>query len=1374
MSKNLRRVLSVLLVICLSLAIVPVALMEETDTLQTVNVDEVIQGEIGNLEEASTNATTEDEVIETSGTDSEVAETGEEIAFGDLEQNSSEEVEEFAPAVEEQAEPFNQEATIDDVVIGVSGTANAFPQGATLRVEKVEDETVVEAVEALLSAQEVCAHFQYRIEVLDASGNAIVPNEGDELPVICVKGIDVAEETKAAYYDAVSEAACLIEAETGEGEMRFAFVASAIYDIVTVKAEEDQQEQPSEEEQPSKDEQTSGEEQPSKDEQTQENAVKTGEDAEGSEKNEDSSEEKADSEGEEKEAEDQDAAKEVWQTAEVIPTDDVIEMDDAEMDEAAKLMEANSALAAAATYEYLPSILTVGDVYDLNKCLLIDGYNPSDIVSRKSSRSSVVKIARDGTLTALKKGSAKITVKTNDRKKRTIRVSVKKNAINGIYSKPSKSEAVALGEAFSIMPKSLKHTGKRIEAEFYLLNGSNKRIRYLRDLDLEIYLGSRKNKLVGGVFSKIKVSSKKRGVSTFKVAFPASSALMKNVHFADYPANQIYYSFSTKYFYSTAGRSGVPFEETVIPNLPDIVYVTAITLNNSSLSLTKGNTAQLTATAYPTNAENRAINWSTNNPFVATVDNNGKVTAKAAGNATIYATAADGSGKSAACTVTVTDSSVVIKPQSLTLNETSVTVVIGETETITSTLLPANASDTRLIHSMSPEGYFKTSGYTTGNIGTFNVEGVKEGTATLKIASKSDPNIIASCTVYVVKSDILVTNLIMSQPSAELQVGNTMNLSVTVSPSNATNQSVNWSSSNSNVATVDSNGVVTAKGTGNATITATSADGTGIKRTCAVKVVPRTDPVIKISSLSMSKTSASLDIGDTLSLSVTVSPSNATNKSVTWSSTDTSVATVNTNGVVTAKKAGNANIKATAADGSGVTATCRVTVNTPEPYGEFNVYSLTVMQGKTVEFNVAGGVRNSTHFVYTVNGNRPDGSELNIPAWSGIEVSGKSKFASTMTVDATASGPFYTPGNYTLKLWVRDATTTNATLTDSINVEVQAASLGKPEYVQIDSCSFVARTDTVKSTVQEGTIFDQTNYPLDVGRSWSFPYSTGKNVLKVSYTVSEKNTSNGNWYQYGNLTGSKTFSSGTSGQSGTFTMNLPSDMPSGTYLLRVYAKNVTGDGGEYICVKAYIKVKGTTNEAEYDPAYPIPSLTGTNQDKLVQVASSQLGYTEKGDNHSVYGAFTGTDGYPWCAPFVSWCASKAGLSSIFITSGTYADPDDLLKKGYSVWYFKTYNDYDITKCLSNASSKTYDFNRTIVIPRKGDLIFFESSKGACWAHVGIITDYDSSKKTITYIDGNGTNEGGTLLKGKTGNISVSKWSIALSAKYICAIARPKY
>lgn len=735
MSNRMRRTLSILLVICLSLALVPVALMEEMDNLQTEQVEQTIEDGIGNLEEASTEAMMEDEVVEVFGTDSEIPEIEEEIAFGEPEQNSPEEAGVIEPVVEEQAEPFNQEATIDDVVIGVSGTANAFPQGATLRVEKVVDETVVEAVEALLSAQEVCAHFQYRIEVLDASGNAIVPNEGDELPVICVKGIDVAEETKAAYYDAVSEAACLIEAETGEGEMRFAFVASAIYDIVTVKAEEDQQEQPSEEEQPSKDEQT------------QENAVKTGEDAEGSEKTEDSGEEKADSEGEEKEAEDQDAAGEVWQTAEVIPTDDVIEMDDAEMDEAAKLMEADSALAAAATYQYLPSILTVGDVYDLNQCLLIDGYNPSDIVSWKSSRSGVVKIARDGTLTALKKGSAKITVKTNDRKKRTIRVSVKKNAINGIYSKPSKSEAVALGEAFSIMPKSLKHTGKRIEAEFYLLNGSNKRIRYLRDLDLEIYLGSRKNKLVGGNFSKIKVSSKKKGVSTFKVAFQASSALMKNVHFADYPANQVYYTFSTKYFYSTAGRSGVPFEQTVIPNLPDIVYVTAITLNSGSLSLTKGKTAQLTATVNPDNAENNAINWSSSNPAVATVDGNGKVTAVAGGDATITATAADGSGVKASCKVTVSSTSsstTKSNPTSISLNMTKIQVVEGLTDPY----------EYKLIATISPSSANNSVTWSSSNSSVATVDSsgnVKiKGKGNAVITAKTVNSLTATCNITVI------------------------------------------------------------------------------------------------------------------------------------------------------------------------------------------------------------------------------------------------------------------------------------------------------------------------------------------------------------------------------------------------------------------------------------------------------------------------------------------------------------------------------------------------------------------------------------------------------------------------------------------------
>ena len=116
---------------------------------------------------------------------------------------------------------------------------------------------------------------------------------------------------------------------------------------------------------------------------------------------------------------------------------------------------------------------------------------------------------------------------------------------------------------------------------------------------------------------------------------------------------------------------------------------------------------------------------------------------------------------------------------------------------------------------------------------------------------------------------------------------------------------------------------MTAKAVGAATITCTAKDGSGKKATCKITVKA---PVVKVSKVTLNKTSASMIKGDNLTLKATVTPTNATNKAVVWKSSNTKVATVSSTGKVTAKAAGTVAITCTAKDGSGKKATCRITV----------------------------------------------------------------------------------------------------------------------------------------------------------------------------------------------------------------------------------------------------------------------------------------------------------------------------------------------------------------------------------------------------------------------------------------------------------------
>ena len=193
-----------------------------------------------------------------------------------------------------------------------------------------------------------------------------------------------------------------------------------------------------------------------------------------------------------------------------------------------------------------------------------------------------------------------------------------------------------------------------------------------------------------------------------------------------------------------------------------------------------------------------------------------------------------------------------------------------------------------------------------------------------------------------------VTGVTLSETTLTLEVGDTAILAATVEPDEASNKNVTWESSDSSVATVDTSGKVTAVSAGTATITVTTADG-GKTATCVVTVTAATVPV---TGVTLSQTQASLYYNrtpNTLTLTATVAPDNATNQAVTWTSSDSTVAAVDQNGVVTALARGTAVITATAADGRGASASCTVTVSSYLPPANPN-YRITVeaTQGGTV------------------------------------------------------------------------------------------------------------------------------------------------------------------------------------------------------------------------------------------------------------------------------------------------------------------------------------------------------------------------------------------------------------------------------------------
>ena len=332
------------------------------------------------------------------------------------------------------------------------------------------------------------------------------------------------------------------------------------------------------------------------------------------------------------------------------------------------------------------------------------------------------------------------------------------------------------------------------------------------------------------------------------------------------------------------------------------IAVTKVTLDKTSVKLTKGATAQLKATVSPSDATNKTITWSSSNTSVAKVKN-GKITAIKDGTATI--TAKSSNGKKATCKVTVSGSAKAVT--SVTLNKTSLTLYIGGSAELTAKITPSDATNKTITWS--------SSNPSVATVKNGKVTALKAGTA--KITAKSNNGKTATCNVTVKNEQAIhPTGITMVQKDVTIAVGKTKQLNASVTPANATEKTIKWTSSDSKVATVSSSGLVKGIKPGTVTITATTSNNK--KVTCIVRVnIPAISISITPSTLTVNK-------GATDKLTVNFNPINTTSKEIKWESADKSIATVNSSGVVTGVKVGSTTIKATSKYGK--IATCKVVV----------------------------------------------------------------------------------------------------------------------------------------------------------------------------------------------------------------------------------------------------------------------------------------------------------------------------------------------------------------------------------------------------------------------------------------------------------------
>ena len=523
----------------------------------------------------------------------------------------------------------------------------------------------------------------------------------------------------------------------------------------------------------------------------------------------------------------------------------------------------------------------------------------------------------------------------------------------------------------------------------------------------------------------------------------------------------------------------------------------SISLDKTSATLKATETLTLKATVAPATTTNKSVTWKSSNEAVATVDANGKVTAVAVGETTITATTTDGSNKSATCKITVAKTLA----ESVTLDKTTATLKATETLTLKATIAPATTTDKSVTWKSSNEAVATVDA-------NGKVTAVAVGEATITVTTTDGSNKSATCKITVAKT--LATSISLDKTSATLKATETLTLKATVAPATTTDKSVTWKSSNEAVATVDANGKVTAVAVGEATITATTTDGSNLSATCKVTVV-----ATLAESITLNVTEASLKVDGTTTLTATVLPEATTNKSVTWTSSNEAVATVDANGKVTAIAVGEATITATTADGSNLSTSCVINVGaTPAESISLNLTEASLKVDETTTLTATVLPENATNksvtwkssneAVATVDANGKvtavavGEATITVTTTDGSNKSATCKItvaktlAESVTLDKT-SATLKATETLTLKATIAPATTTNKSVTWKSSNEAVATvdANGKVTAVAVGETTITATTTdgsnlsatckvTVVATLAESITLNVTEASLKV------------------------------------------------------------------------------------------------------------------------------------------------------------------------------------------------------------------------------------------------------------------------------------------------------
>ncbi|MDE7101385.1 MAG: Ig-like domain-containing protein, partial [Bacteroidales bacterium] len=361
----------------------------------------------------------------------------------------------------------------------------------------------------------------------------------------------------------------------------------------------------------------------------------------------------------------------------------------------------------------------------------------------------------------------------------------------------------------------------------------------------------------------------------------------------------------------------------------------------------------LYAEIFPATATYRSVTWSLSagDEVLASINQNGRLQAKLGnpgGWVTVKAVTIDGSNISATKEIYIEPYSDEpaggddpgnddpISVMGVSLDQSFVRLEVSQAFRLNATVSPSNATDKSVSWYSSDESVATVDA-------TGLVKAVAAGEADITVTT-TDGGYQAICRIIVEEGEgpggdvVSVTGVSLDPSFVTLEISQTYRLNAIVSPSNATNRNVLWYSMNSDVASVDATGLVRALSAGETDITVTTVDG-GYEAICHVTVKAGEGPggdSVSVTGVSLDPSSVTLDVSQTVRLNATVLPSNAPDKTVSWRSSNTSVATVDATGLVKAVAAGEADIIVTTKVG-GYEASCHVTVKGNNPTATDNV-----------------------------------------------------------------------------------------------------------------------------------------------------------------------------------------------------------------------------------------------------------------------------------------------------------------------------------------------------------------------------------------------------------------------------------------------------